>query len=223
MTINNRNDIDWAPKVSLSKIRRLYLLEAQGICDDELIKEVGTSLYSRCESILEFTEAIHGFVKCKRCARSGKTTIIERKTRKSSEIVKCPVCAWQIRWRVYINEAEKSGGNLMEGHAEAAFERYVQTYPKCQSARDKILAIDLLIHEFHWILQHEGKEYQTTLPSKPAGVNLLQGSTNQILELLNGLTYGEKTAPELLANREWWLSQKPITKRLISPPEKDIP
>ena len=37
MAVNNRADIEWAPKVRLSKIRQLYLREAQGICDDELI------------------------------------------------------------------------------------------------------------------------------------------------------------------------------------------
>jgi len=40
--------------------------------------------------------------------------------------------------------------------------------------------------------------------SKIRMLNLLQGSTHQILELLNGLAYGENTAPELLANRAWW-------------------
>jgi len=219
MTLNNRTEIEWAPKVSLAKVRTLYIRESQGICDEELIDEVGTSLYQRCESILEFTEATRGQVRCKRCAQAGILTLIERKTRNTAEIVKCPVCGWQVRWRVYLNEAEKSGGNLHVGHAQAAFERFFQTYPHCQNGREKILAIDLLIHEFHWILLAESQEGQTTIPHKPAGLNLLQGSTNQILEFLNQLTYGEKTAPELLANREWWRSQKPIISRMSSTPE----
>ena len=210
MPLNNRAEIKWAAKVSLSKIRRLYLLEARGLCDDELIDEVGTGLYSRCESILEFTEATRGQVKCKRCARSGVTTLIPRLSRSTAEIVRCPVCGWQVRWRVYLKEAEKTGGNLHEGNAGAAFERFVQTYPHCQNGREKILAIDLLIHEFHWNLLKESKDERVTIPHKPAGLNLLQGSTNQILEFLNQLTYGEGTAVELLANREWWRSQRPI-------------
>jgi len=47
MTLNNRAEIEWAPKVSLAKIRSLYTRESQGICDEELIDEVGTSLYHR--------------------------------------------------------------------------------------------------------------------------------------------------------------------------------
>jgi hypothetical protein len=224
MTLNNRAEIDWEPKVSLSKIRTLYMTEASGLCDDELLDDVGTSLFQRCESILEFTEADRGCVRCKRCAHAGTITLIERKTCKPAEIVKCPICGWQVRWRVYLNEAEKSGGNLHVGHAQAAFERFVQTYPLCQLGREKILAIDLLIHEFHWILLEESQDGHTSVPHKPAGLNLLQGSTNQILEFLNTLTYGEKTAPELLANREWWRSQKPVIKKMsaISSTAKEI-
>jgi len=213
MTINNRAEIEWAPKVSLAKIRTLYIRESQGICDEELIDEVGTSLYQRCASILEFTEATRGRVQCKRCARAGITTIILRKTQEFAEIVKCAVCGWQVRWSVYLNEAEKSGGNLHVGHARDAFERFIQIYPHCQYGREKILAIDLLIHEFHWILLKESQDEKITVPHKPAGLNLLQGSTNQILEFLNTLTYGENTAPELLANREWWRAQKPVVKK----------
>ena len=213
MTINNRAEIEWVPKVSLAKIRALYIRESQGICDEDLIDEVGTSLYQRCESILEFTEATCGRVRCKHCAQAGTIILIERQTRNTAEIVRCPVCGWQVRWRVYLNEAEKSGGNLHVGHAQAAFERFTQTYPQCRTRREKILAIDLLIHEFHWILLEESQDSQTTIPHKPAGLNLLQGSTNQILEFLNQLTYGEKTAPELLANRGWWRSQRPVSKK----------
>jgi len=214
MPVNNRAEIDWGPKVSLSKIRQLYLKDAKGICDDELVDEVGISLYSRCTSILEFSEACQGRVQCKRCARNGQTKIIERQTFQTTELLKCPICGWQIQWRVYIKEAEKTGGNLSEGHAGAAFRRYVETYPKCSNIREKIVAIDLLIHEFHWIMIGESQAEQMLVPHKPAGVNLLQGSSQQIVEFLNELTYGQNTSPDLLANREWWLAQKTIHQRL---------
>ena len=37
MMKNDRADIHWAPRVSMHKIRALYLSNAQGIYDDELI------------------------------------------------------------------------------------------------------------------------------------------------------------------------------------------
>jgi hypothetical protein len=217
MPTNDRADIDWAPKVSLSKVRLLYLREAQGACDDELIDEVGWKLFSRCASILEFTEAVQtGRVKCKRCAGLGTETLIERKTRKPAEILKCPVCAWQVRWRVYVKEAEKTG-NIYAGHAQAAFEQFVQVYPQCREAREKIIAIDQLIHEFHWVIMNEDDSAEGF---KPAGVNLLQGSSAQVLALLDELTYGKNAPAEVRAMRDWWFAQKDRAMKANARPKK---
>jgi hypothetical protein len=67
----------------------------------------------------------------------------------------------------------------------------------------------MLIHEFHWSIRGEGKEPQA---SRTACVNLLAGSTTQILDLLDGLAYDENAAPGLLATRDWWRSQEPIAR-----------
>lgn len=131
--MNNRSEIEWAPRVSLYKIRAFYLNEARGLLDDELI---GNGLYFRCESILEYTEALHGRVKYLRCANSGRTTIIERKTKTTTEMIKCPVCSWQVRWRVYVNQSRKTRGQLEAGHAFNTFRRYVDRFPKCRSSKE---------------------------------------------------------------------------------------
>lgn len=208
-SMNDRSDIEWAPRVSLSKICELYLSEARGDCADDLVAEVGFSLLARCRSILEFTAACEGEVRCKRCAAAGRETILARRTKKPAEILRCPACGWQVRWRVYLAESEKVDGQLHAGNARAAFQRYVSRYPHCHSREEKILAIDRLIHEFHWVLV----DVKGARASKPAGVNLLRGSTTQVLEMLNELTYGENTPPELLSGREWWRAQEPIVKR----------
>jgi hypothetical protein len=49
--------ICWARHVSREKIRQLYRQDAQGIVDEELIDEVGTALYARCQSILLLSSA----------------------------------------------------------------------------------------------------------------------------------------------------------------------
>jgi hypothetical protein len=206
MPVNDRAEIEWAPKVSLSKIRLLYVREAQGICDDELIDEVGLGLYFRCKSILEYTEAVeNGRVKCMRCARLGEETSINRESMKPAELLKCPVCSWQVQWRVYLKEAKRTSGNLHAGHAQAAFEKYTQTYPRCKRRQEKIVAIDQLIHEFHWLTMAEDKAAEAW---KPAGVNLLQGSTSQVISLLDELAYGNDAPPEVSEMRDWWLSQR---------------
>jgi hypothetical protein len=188
---NDRKDIYWAPRVNLFKVQRLYLKDAQGIYDDELIEEVGINLFLRCESILEYTEALHGRVKCKRCALTGRTTIIDRQTKKSTEILRCPLCAWQVQWRVYLADANKSKGQLDAGHALAAFQQYVRAYPRCRNLKEKVLAIDRLIHEFHWELRAEGKPPKAM---RTACVNLLEGSTAEVLAMLDGLAGAGNTA-----------------------------
>ncbi len=214
--MSDRSEIEWAPRVSLAKIRELYVQEARGDCDDELIEAVGFALYARCTAILEFTEACAGRVRCKRCENAGRDTIIERRTRKPVEMLRCPVCGWQVRWRVYLAESERVDGQLHAGNAGEAFRRYVARYPQCRTREEKILAIDRLIHEFHWNLTGEAGDASGSpaiVPHKPAGVNLLRGSTSQVLETLHELTYGENTLPGLLEGRDWWRAQKPIAKK----------
>ena len=192
--MSDRHEIEWSPRISLAKIRALYLNEARGTCADELIEEVGFGLLARCQSILEYTAACEaGTVRCKRCAKHGQTTIIQRNMNKPSTLLRCPVCGWHVRWRVYKAESEKADGQLRAGHAGAAFARYVAVYPQCRNREEKILAIDRLIHEFHWILV---KQDQPARANKPAGVNLLRGNIRQVLTLLNELTYGESTPPD---------------------------
>jgi len=204
--MSDRSEIEWSPRVSLAKIRALYVNEARGTCDDELIEEVGFGLLARCQSIFEYTEACEeGKVRCKRCQKQGQTTIIQRKLNKPSPLLRCPVCGWQVRWRVYKAESENADGQLRAAHAGAAFARYVAVYPQCRTREAKILAIDRLIHEFHWILV---KANQPARANTPAGVNLLRGNIRQVFTLLNELTYGENTPPELIEEKAWWLEQQ---------------
>jgi hypothetical protein len=187
--MSDRTEIEWSPRVSLAKIRALYINEARGTCEDELIEEVGFGLLARCRSILEYTEACdHGRVRCKRCEKQGHVTIIQRNLNKPSALLHCPVCGWQVRWRVYKTESENADGQLRAGHAAEAFQRYAAVYPQCRTREEKILAIDRLIHSFHWILVKEGEPARA---NKPAGVNLLRGNIRQVLDLLNELTFGE--------------------------------
>jgi hypothetical protein len=207
---NDRADIFWAPPLKPRKVQALYLNDAQGLYDDEIIEEVGIGLLLRCRSIMEFTEALEGRVKCKRCAASGTTTILERKTARPDELLKCPVCGWQIQWRVYLTESEKTRGQLNAGHARAAFEAYLEAYPRSQSAKDKVLAIDRLIHEFHCELSGAGRPGDAV---RTACVNLLDGTATEILDVLDGLACGENSDPALRAQRDSWAAKKPIARR----------
>ena len=203
--MSDRSEIEWSPRVSMAKIRALYENEALGTLDDELIEEVGFGLLARCRSIIEYTEACEeGKVRCHRCAKQGQTTIIQRNMNKPSGLIQCPVCGWQVRWRIFKTESENADGQLSAGHAGPAFTRYVAVYPQCRTREEKILAIDRLIHEFHWIMVREGQ----TRANKTAAVNLLRGNIAQVYSMLNELTYGENTPEELLQVKEQWVEQQ---------------
>ena len=204
--MNNREDIYWAPRVNLHEIRKFYLGCADGIYNEDLIDNTGIALFLRCESILEYTWAHEGKVKCKRCCRAGKTTFINRVTKAPRELLRCPNCGWQIQWRGYVSETEKKQtGQLWAGRARHAFEEYYKKFPGCKDPGEKVIAIDQLIHSFHWTLKDELE--------KPAGLrtacaNLLEGNATQINDLLNNLTYGDETKTEMLETREWWSFHK---------------
>ncbi len=204
--MSGRHEIEWSPRVSLAKIRTLYLNEARGTCSDELVEEVGFGLLARCQSIIEYTEACDtGRVRCKRCAKQGQVTILQRNMNKPSALLRCPVCGWQVRWGVYKAESENADGQLRAGHAAEAFTHYATVYPQCKTREEKIVAIDQLIHAFHWFLVKEG---QPARANKPAGVNLLRGNIRQVLDLLNELTYGENMPPEQIEEQIRGLEQQ---------------
>ena len=125
--------------MKLRLVRELYLNDAGGMRDDELVDEVGTGLFLRCQSIMEFTRAVEGQVQCKRCAMEGKPLLLVRKTMKPNELLKCPECGWQIEWKVYLAETNRTRGQLIAGHARAAFEDYLKVYPRCKSYPEKML------------------------------------------------------------------------------------
>src|SRR5512141_2734991 len=102
---NDRAEMVWNPRVKLRTIRELYLNDASGLRDKELVDEAGLGLLLRCQSIMEFTRAIEGQVLCKRCALEGKETILSRQSGRPDEQLLCHECGWQITWRVYLVES----------------------------------------------------------------------------------------------------------------------
>jgi len=209
--MNDRADMCWASRVNLHEIKLFYLKCTGQMYDEKILNNTGSALYLRCESILEYTWAHEGRVRCKRCHRNGRETFIERISKTPRELLRCPECGWQIQWRVYVSETEKKQtGQLIAGRARHAFEEYYRKFPQCKEAGEKIIAIDRLIHSFHWTLK---SDLETPEGLRTACVNLLEGNATQINDLLNSLTYGDETDTDILETREQWSSyQKSVDK-----------
>jgi hypothetical protein len=65
-----------------------------------------------------------------------------------------------------------------------------------------MLAIDQLIHAFHW-------DFKLHLPNRPAANNLNEGSMEQVIDLLDRLSYGD----DVEAQQEWRENMGNMLKR----------
>jgi ribosomal protein S27AE len=181
----------WAGRVRQQLIRRLYENDAQGIVDEALIDEVGLGLFLRCQSILTATEAHQGKATCPRCGG-----VIAHHWDKA-EVLVCPKCQWQTTWGAYLKTYQDK--QLVGGGAVDAFKGFVEHYPSTRTSREKMLLIDQLLHAFHWELKQ--------LYSRPAACNLIGGKLADVVALLDSLTYGEHSTPEVRQEYEAWVQK----------------
>jgi hypothetical protein len=113
------------------------------------------------------------------------------------ETLRCPVCAWAITWGEYALSYKRK--QLNSGGAVSAFARYTYRYQQGSSPRELMLAVDALIHAFHFSLRREPEQ-----PTRAVGVNLIEGKLDAVNAFLDGLTYGPAAAPALLAAQAEW-------------------
>jgi hypothetical protein len=182
--MSSSSELRWARRVRQDAIRRLYALDAQGVVDEELIDDVGYAFYARCESIRVVTEAHAGRVACPRCG-----SVLEHHWQKD-EVLDC-TCGWSLSWAEYHKSFK--GKQLHGGSAYPAFLEFLRRWPLAQTPRDKMLAIDAVVHACHG----SGKFGA----SRPAAVNVIEGSMGDVLDLLDGLAYGDATTAGLTESR----------------------
>lgn len=192
----------WPPRVRPEKIRRLYETEARGLIDEELLDDVLAAMFLRCQAILTCTMAAGGRVKCFRCG-----TIIQRRwhpdalerpedegTTRNEEVLTCPQCSWRTTWGIYLKSYQ--GKKLWGGGALPAIENFVQGFPLARSPRDKILLIDRLIHAYHQEMYDN--------PTRPVAAQMIEGKNHEIIQLIEGLAYGDGTTPEMCQTKVAW-------------------
>jgi hypothetical protein len=184
--LNGRDGIEWAPRVPKRKIRRLYVSDAQGLLDEDLLDDVGTMLLQRCQSILAVADAQKGQVHCPRCERQGHISPIERQHTRGDPrdlLLVCVRCGWQATWGEYHLSFKRH--QLNPGGATASFSAYILNYSAAQTPQAKMLAVDRLIHEFHYSYSSLPDQ-----PTRPVGVNLIEGKLSDVIDFLNELTFG---------------------------------
>jgi hypothetical protein len=185
--------VRWAPRAEPAAIRRLYETDARGIVDAEQIDAVGYALYARCRSILRATEAHRGRVTCPRCEH-----VIDRGAgagARPDEEVACPRCGWRVRWRDYFKTYQHK--HLVGGGAVQFHQDFVAQFERARTPRERMLAIDRLIHAFHWELVRD--------PVRSAARELIYArSYKELLVFLDTLTYGAGSTPGLREGKSAW-------------------
>lgn len=194
MSDNNNYQLPvWAPPLSKVQIERLYKSSGRGLLDEELIDDVGFSLYSRCTSMLEVSEAIRGNPPCPSCGAAAQLDDNE-----ATPFARCPNCAWSCPWSLYQKTYQRKG--LFAGGMEPFIQEFVQKFPTTPSYRERLVLIDSLIHRFHW--EHAGKA-----DGRPGATSLIQGKMKDIMAFLDRLSYGDDIPPEIARTREEWRRQ----------------
>jgi len=207
-------DVTWAARVPREKIRRLYESDARGLLDDELLDDVGISLYMRCDDILTVKAAREGAVKCPRCARLGRTTMLPRQHHKGDvrdQPIRCPDCSWRTTWGEYAKSFKRA--QLHSGGAVPAFETYLREYPRARSPKEKLLVVDRLIHEFHYSLRQFPDH-----PTRPAAVNLIEGKMTAVIAFLDELTYGSELPRAVRERQAEWKAKVAAMRRGLRHP-----
>ena len=164
----------WAPKITQTKIYRLYHNDEIGAVDDVLVEDVGLSLFLRCESIRQVTRRE---VQCPRCL----TVFCLSDSWKAPPGNRfCPSgCRWYTSWEAW-HESWRHR-DLMGSAAMGAIDSYLHDYPKATTSRQKMVCIDQLIHAFHISLRtgNAGRSFAN---------NLIEGSHKRVVEFLDGLS-----------------------------------
>ena len=198
--------IRWSPRVPPHKIRRLYESDAQGMLDEELLDEVGWSIYARCQDLLEVEEANAGRVRCRNCGH----TIVRRgvdvgPAGDKAEVLRCGQCSWQVTWGEYYRSL--LGQGLLACGGQRMFAPFVEQWPRARSPREKLLSIDRLIHEFHVVQFGLGRT---------AGANVIEGTERQVAEFIDGLAYGAASTPGLRESRRLWSARLNAPERRLT-------
>jgi hypothetical protein len=189
-------EVRWPRRVPKQLIRRLYEHDARGIVDAEAIDRVGWMLHERCRAILVVEEARRGRVLCPRCERAGVVSHALRDPDRDAPFT-CGSCGWSTTWREYASTYKRRQLNL--GGAGPAFRRFVEEYPRLGDPRERMLAIDRLIHAFHYSLRE-----RPDVPTRAAGVNVIEGKLSDVVAFLDSLAYSEASACGTGETRRAW-------------------
>ena len=205
MLSNNKLKIKWSKRLPLDKLKRLYLSQADGLLDEELLEDVAVTLYLRCKDIIAVDKSKHGEVRCPFCYDTGlKETFIKINRDESGKIIdklQCDECLNMFSYAEYKLCYKKEQLNM--GGAGDAFKRYINEYERPALPAKRMLQIDRLIHEFHYSLKSKPDQ-----PTRSVGPNLLAAKLTAAMKFLDELSGITGDNDELKNTAENWQTER---------------
>jgi len=106
-------------------------------------------------------------------------------------VLACEQCGWQTTCGEYLKSY--TGKDLLPGSRSELFQEFLERFPAARTPQEKMLLLDWLIHSFH---------VQSGVSSRLVAMNVIQGSRDQLVELLTSLASAEGGQ----ATKEAWLA-----------------
>jgi hypothetical protein len=157
--------------------------------DEELLDKVHYAIHARVCDMFEVREAQQfGRVKCRQCGAPLPQPYRMGSGGKNN-VLKCEQCGWQVTCGEFYESY--TGGSMLPGSVPDLFEAYLERFPGAKTASEKMLLIDWLIHQFH---VNQG------VARMPVGVNVIQGTTDEVRELIESLA---GSTPGLTPLEDW--------------------
>jgi hypothetical protein len=166
------NRFKWSPKVSLRSLKRLYREDAKMLYNEELVDEVGYTLYARClQGRDERLLANENKLKCHNCGKILSKT--------NGQILPCE-CGHYYVFREYMRSFNKN--SMPSRSATPFFNDFINKWPLAKSYHEKMQLIDWVIHQCHLnMLSGVTRGF--------AGLNLIDGSREEVRNLILELAY----------------------------------
>lgn len=182
--------IRWNGRLAPFKLRDLYENDAAGIRDEELLDDIASTFFARCMSIRAVTAAHYGKLTCAQCLG-----MMERGAWEKEKAVTCDACGWETTWGTYLQSYQKK--QLFGGAAFDEYMKLLEDFPKARGYTQKMQVVDRLVHAFHI-------DAKTNRTSRPAPVNLIEGTLRETLKLLDELAAGDASTEGVTASRKRW-------------------
>jgi hypothetical protein len=182
----------WAGRVSRRNIQRLYESDARGLLDEELLEELHYAIHARIVDMFEVRDAqTFGRVHCRQCGEVIPQPF-RMGARNRQELLHCEKCDWHVTCGEFFESY--TGKSMLPGSVTDMFEEYLARFSKANTAQEKMLLLDWLIHQFH-VMQG--------IARMSVAKNVIQGTDEQVRQLIETLACGPGSTQGLSSLAQW--------------------